>query len=173
LSLVWRYRIPSKDFTTANQNDGHSRQFRLGLSRSVMPRMTVFAEGRYSAFNPMETRYAQMTVPYNQTIANQNRSRAGTLGFLLAATPNVRVRTSVDASSTKYLALEANSRLVRRDTQTRTSLGLQIAGRALSKRMERFSLTINASTTRNDSTVRQYDYKRSDASVVLNYQFGN
>ena len=58
-------RIPSKDFTTANQNDGHSRQFRLGLSRSVMPRMTVFAEGRYSAFNPMETRYAQMTVPYN------------------------------------------------------------------------------------------------------------
>ena len=166
-------RIPSKDFTTANQNDGHSRQFRLGLSRSVMPRMTVFAEGRYSAFNPMETRYAQMTVPYNQTIANQNRSRAGTLGFLLAATPNVRVRTSVDASSTKYLAIEANSRLVRRDTQTRTSLGLQIAGRALSKRMERFSLTINASTTRNDSTVRQYDYKRSDASVVLNYQFGN
>ena len=166
-------RIPSKDFTTANQNDGHSRQFRLGLSRSVMPRMTVFAEGRYSAFNPMETRYAQMTVPYNQTIANQNRSRAGTLGFLLAATPNVRVRTSVDASSTKYLALEANSRLVRRDTQTRTSLGLQIAGRALSKRMERFSLTINASTTRNDSTVRQYDYKRSDASVVLNYQLGN
>ena len=34
------------------------------------------------------------------------------------------------------MALEANSRLVRRDTQTRTSLGLQIAGRALSKRME-------------------------------------
>lgn len=92
--------------------------------------------------------------------------------FHLAATPKVRVRTSVDASSTKYLALEANSRLVHRDTQTRTSLGLQIGGRALSKRMERFSLTINASTTGNDSTVRQYDYKRSDASVVLNYQFG-
>ena len=51
--------------------------------------------------------------------------------------------------------------------------GTQVAGRALSKRMERFSLTINASTTRNDSTVRQYDYKRSDASVVLNYQLGN
>ena len=83
-----------------------------------MPRMTVFAEGRYSAFNPMETRYAQMTIPYNQSIANQNRSRAGTLGFLLAATPNARLRASVDASSTKYTALEANSRLVRRDTQT-------------------------------------------------------
>ena len=114
-----------------------------------------------------------MTIPYNQSIANQNRSRAGTLGFLLAATPNARLRASFDASSTKYTALEANSRLVRRDTQTRTSLGLQIAGRALSPEMERFSLTINASTTRNDSTVRHYDYKRSDASIVLNYQFGD
>ena len=166
-------RIPSKDFTTANQNDGHSRQFRLGLSRSVLPQMTVFAEGRYGAFNPMETRYTQMTVPYNQAIANQNRSRAGTLGFLVAATPNVRIRASVEASSTKYLALEANSRLIRRDTQTRTSLGMQVAGRAISDRLERFSLAVNASTTRNDSTVRQYDYKRSDASIVLNYQFGD
>lgn len=166
-------RIPSNAFTTANQNDGHSRQFRLGLSRAVMPRMTVFAEGRYAAFNPMEDRFTQLTIPHNQAIANQNRSRAATLGFLVAASPNVRLRASVDASSTKYMALEANSRLVRRDTQTRTSLGMQIAGGAVSKNLERFSLAINASTARNDSTVRQYDYKRSDASIILNYQIGD
>ena len=50
---------------------------------------------------------------------------------------------------------------------------MQVAGRAISDRLERFSLALNASTTRNDSTVRQYDYKRSDASIVLNYQFGD
>ena len=166
-------RIPSKNFTTANQNDGHSQQFRLGFSRSLLPQMTGFVEGRYGAFNPMETRYAQSTIPYNQAIANQNRSRGGTVGLLVAATPNVRVRASLDASDTKYMALEANSRLVRRDTQTRASLGLQIAGRAFSQKLERFSLAVNASTTKNDSTVRQYDYKRSDASVVLNYQLGD
>ena len=166
-------RIPSKDFTTANQNDGHSRQFRIGLSRNVMPRMTVFAEGRYAAFNPMEDRFVERTIPHNQSIANQNRSRAGTFGFLVAASPNVRLRASVDASNTKYMALEANSQLVRRDTQTRASLGMQIAGGAVSKNLERFSLAINASTTRNDSTVRQYDYERSAASIVLNYQFGD
>ena len=38
-------RIPSKNFSTANQNDGHSRSFRLGLSRSITPRLTVFGEG--------------------------------------------------------------------------------------------------------------------------------
>ena len=45
-------RIPSNAFTTANQNDGHSRQFRLGLSRAVMPRMTVFAEGALRRVQP-------------------------------------------------------------------------------------------------------------------------
>ena len=86
----------------------------------------------------MEDRFTQLTIPHNQAIANQNRSRAATLGFLVAASPNVRLRASVDASSTKYMALEANSRLVRRDTQTRTSLGMQIAGGAVSKNLERF-----------------------------------
>ena len=50
---------------------------------------------------------------------------------------------------------------------------MQIAGGAVSKNLERFSLAINASTARNDSTVRQYDYKRSDASIILNYQIGD
>jgi hypothetical protein len=46
-------RIPSTNFSTANQNDGHSRSFKLGLSGSLLPQLTLFAEGRYTAFNPM------------------------------------------------------------------------------------------------------------------------
>ena len=57
-------RIPSTNFSTANQNDGHSRSFKLGLSRSLLPQLTLFAEGRYTAFNPMETRFASSTIAY-------------------------------------------------------------------------------------------------------------
>ena len=166
-------RIPSQNFTTANQNDGHSRSFRLGLSRAIMPRLTVFGEGSYNAFNPMETRYAAATIPYMQSHANQNRSQAGTIGALFAASPNVRVRASIDASDSKYPNSDPTSKIYRRDTQTRASLGMQVAGRAFSRTLEKFSLGLNASVTRNDSNIRQYDYKRSDATITVNYQLAN
>ena len=50
---------------------------------------------------------------------------------------------------------------------------MQIAGQALSQKLEKFSLGINASTTKNDSNIRQYDYKRSDASIIVNYRLAD
>ena len=117
----------------------------------------------------METRFSTFTIPYMQAKANQNRRQAGTIGVLVAATPNVRVRASVDASDSKYDNQDPTSKKFRRDTRTRTSIGMQIAGQALSQKLEKFSLGINASTTKNDSNIRQYDYKRSDASITVNY----
>lgn len=166
-------RIPSRKFTTANQNDGHSRSFKLGLSRPILPQLIVFAEGSYNAFNPMETRFSTFTIPYMQAKANQNRRQAGTIGVLVAATPNVRVRASVDASDSKYDNQDPTSKKFRRDTRTHTSIGMQIAGQALSQKLEKFSLGINASTTKNDSNIRQYDYKRSDASIIVNYRLAD
>lgn len=163
-------RIPSKNFSTANQNDGHSRSFRLGLSRSITPRLTVFGEGSYSAFNPMETRYSRGTVPFTQAHANQNRRQAGSVGLFLAASPNVRLRVGVDASDSKYPNRDPTSKIYRRDTQTRSSIAMQIAGQAFSDKFDGFSLALSASTTKNDSNIRQYDYKRSDASITLRYQ---
>ena len=166
-------RIPSRNFTTANQNDGHSRSFKLGLSRAILPQLTVFGEGSYNSFNPMETRFERNTIPYMQARANQNRRQSGTIGLLYAPTPNVRLRASVDASDSKYLNQDPTSKKYRRDTQTRTSLGMQIAGQAVSQKLEKFSLGINASTTKNDSNLKQNDYKRSDASITVNYRFAD
>lgn len=166
-------RIPSQNFSTANQNDGHSRSFKLGLSRAILPQLTVFGEGSYNTFNPMETRFSRMTIPYMQAHANQNRRQAGTIGVLYAATPNVRLRASVDASDSKHLNQDPTSKKYRRDTQTRTSLGMQIAGQAVSRKLEKFSLGISASTTKNDSNLKQNDYKRSDASITVTYRLAD
>ena len=166
-------RMPAQNFTTANQNDGHSRSFKLGLSRAILPQLTVFGEASYNSFNPMETRFARNTIPYMQAHANQNRRQAGTVGVLYAASPNVRLRASVDASDSKYLNRDPTSKKYRRDTQTRTSLGVQIAGQAVSRKLAKFSLGISASTTKNDSNLRQNDYKRSDASITVNYRLAD
>jgi len=50
---------------------------------------------------------------------------------------------------------------------------MQIAGQAVSRKLEKFSLGISASKTRNESNIRQYDYRRSDASLTVNYQLAN
>jgi hypothetical protein len=83
------------------------------------------------------------------------------------------MRASVDASDSKYDNEDPTSKKYRRDTQTRTSIGMQIAGQAVSRKLEKFSLGINASTTKNDSNIRQYDYKRSDASITMNYRLAD
>ena len=166
-------RIPSASFSTANQNDGHSRGYTLGLSRSILSQLRVYAEGRYAAFNPMETRFSQNTIPYLQARANQNRQQSGTIGVVYTATPHVQLRASVDASDSKYETRDPTSKKYRRDTRTRTSLGMQIAGQAVSQKLAKFSLGFSASTTRNDSNLRQNDYKRSDASLTMNYQLAN
>lgn len=166
-------RIPSTNFSTANQNDGHSRSFKLGLSRSFLPQLTVFAEASYTAFNPMETRFPSRTIPYMQSKANQNRRQAGTVGALFAPTANIRLRAGIDASDGKYDNQDPTSKKYRRDTQTRASIGLQIAGQAVSRKFEKFSLAVSASTTKNDSNLRQNDYRRSDASITVNYQLAD
>ena len=166
-------RIPSRKFSTANQNDGHSRSFKLGLSRSILSRLTLFGEASYTSFNPMETRFAAATIPYTQAKANQNRRQIGTVGVLFTATPHIRVRASVIASDSKYLNIDPTSKKYRRDTQTRSTIGMQIAGQAVNRKLEKFSLGISASKTRNESNIRQYDYRRSDASLTVNYQLAN
>ena len=50
---------------------------------------------------------------------------------------------------------------------------MQIAGQAVSQKLEKFSIGINASTTKNDSNLKQNDYKRSDASITVNYRFAD
>ena len=166
-------RIPSTSFSTANQNDGHSRGYRLGLSRSLLSRLLVYTEGSYDAFNPMETRFSQNTIPYAQALANQNRQQSGTIGVVYTATPHVQLRASVDASDSKYEARDPTSKKFRRDKRTRSSVGIRIAGGTASRKLEKFSLGFNASTTRNDSNLRQNDYKRSEASLTVNYQLAN
>ena len=59
---------------------------------------------------------------------------------------------------------------MRRDTQTRQSLGLQISGAAFSSNLGGMMMSLNASTTKNDSNILQYDYKRSDVSLNVSYQ---
>ena len=166
-------RIPSTRFTTANQNDGHSRGYRIGLSRSFLSRLTAYAEARYDSFNPMEARYSQNTISYAQALANQNRKQSGTIGMTYLVTPNILLQASVAASDSKYDARDPTSKKFRRDKRTRSSVGIRIAGGAASRKLEKFSLGFNASTTRNDSNLRQNDYKRSDASLTVNYQLAN
>ncbi len=166
-------RIPSTSFSTANQNDGHSRGYTLGLSRSLLSRLLVYAEGSYDAFNPMETHFSQNTIAYSQARANQNRQQSGTIGVVYTATPHVQLRASVDASDSKYETRDPTSKKYRRDKRTRTILGMRIAGQAVSQKLAKFSLGFSASTTRNDSNLRQNDYKRSDASLTMNYQLAN
>jgi len=166
-------RIPSTKFSTANQNDGHSRSFKLGLSGSLLPQLTLFAEGRYTAFNPMETRFPSRSIAYTQSKANQNRRQAGTISALFAPTPNLRLRASIDASDSKYDNQDPTSKRYRRDTQNRASIGLQIAGQAVSRKFEDFSLAISAATTKNDSNLKQNDYKRADASITVTYRLAD
>jgi hypothetical protein len=83
------------------------------------------------------------------------------------------VRASVDASDSKYDNEDPTSKKYRRDTQTRTSIGMQIAGQTVSRKLEKFSLGINVSTTKNDSNIKQNDYKRSDASITMNYRLAD
>ncbi len=166
-------RIPSTKFSTVNQNDGHSRSFRIGLSRSILPPLTIFGETSYTAFNPMENRFRAATIAYMQSKANQNHRQTTTIGLLVAATPNVRLRLSVDASDSKFDNQDPTSKKFRRDTQTRTSIGVQIAGQTVAQKLEKFTLGISASTNRNASNIKQHDYKRSDAAITVNYRLAD
>ena len=43
-------------------------------------------------------------------------------------------------------------------------------GTLFSQNLSAMTIGLSASTTRNDSNIRQYDYKRSDTSLTLNYK---
>ena len=163
-------QIPSSSFVTANQNDGHSRTFKLGASASLIPEITVFAQGTYGAFNPMETRYNAMTTAYLLSHGNANRSKSGTIGIAGSPTKYSRLTASVTATDTKYPNMENTSRKFRQDDQTRTALGLQLAGGMFGETMQNFSFALNASQTKNDSNIKQYDYKKSDVSLTMRYR---
>ena len=135
-----------------------------------MPRMTVFAEGRYAAFNPMEDGFVERTIPYNQSIALVEVA-PGHSAFL---SPHRRMFVYGQASTHRARNIWRLKPTVSLCVahKTRASLGMQIAGGAVSKILSG-SVLRSTHRPRNDSTVGQYDYERSDASIVLNYQFGD
>ena len=135
-----------------------------------MSRYSVFAERSLSTFNPMESRFAAGTNAHNQSLAIANRTEGATIGFAVAPTRYTRMNASIASSEAKYINLEQTSRKFRRDSQTRMSLGFQVSGAAFSDRLGGMTFGINASTTKNDSNIMQYDYKRSDVSMTLSYQ---
>ena len=56
-------RVSSSAFITADQNDAHSRDYRLGISRTFLSRFALFAEGSHSTFNPTESRRTPGNMP--------------------------------------------------------------------------------------------------------------
>jgi hypothetical protein len=133
-------------------------------------RFTLFAEVNHTKFDPTQSRRTPGTNAYLQLMANASRTNGGTVGLMVSPTRFSRVTASMASSKTKYPNLEPTSRKMRRDTQTRHSLGLQIYGAAFSSNLGGMMMSLNASTTKNDSNILQYDYKRSDVSLNVSYQ---
>lgn len=163
-------RVSSAAFTTADQNDGHSRDYRLGISRTFLSRFALFAEGSHRTFNPTESRRTPGTNAFNALMANANRTKGATIGLAVSPNKFSRVTASISANEAKYPNLEPTSRKFRRDSQIKHSVGLQISGAAFSDKLGSMMIGLNASTTRNDSNIMQYDYKRSDVSMTMSYQ---
>lgn len=163
-------RVSSATFSTADQNDGHSRNYRLGISRNFLSRFALFAEGSHSTFNPTESRRTPGTNAFNALMANASRTKGIMAGIAVSPTRYSNVTVSVSASDAKYANQEPTSRKFRRDSQTVHSVGLQLSGLALSDKLAGMMIGLNASTTTNDSNIMQYDYKRSDVSMTVSYQ---
>ena len=164
-------QITSGKFATANQNDGEARSFSAGLSASVFPFVMIFAEGAYSTFNPKEDRFSAQTNAYSQSRGNANTNQSGTFGLAASLADKAKLTASVTAIDTKYEHIDFTSQLYRRDGQTRQSLNLLVKGRSISRKLENISFSLAGSLTRNDSNIRQFDYKRKDASLMMHYEF--
>ncbi len=163
-------KVSSAAFTTADQNDGHSRAYRIGVSRSIGDHFTLFAEANRTRFMPTESRRTPGTNAFRQLIANASTTNGGSIGVAVSPTSFSRVTVSTAATRTKYPNIEPTSMKFRRDKQTRHSLGMQLSGAAFSPDLGGMMMSLNASTTKNDSNILQYDYKRSDVSLNLSYQ---
>ena len=163
-------KVSSAAFTTADQNDGHSRAYRIGLSRRVADRFTLFAEASRTNFNPTEARRTPGTNAYLQLMANASNTNGGLIGLAVTPTQYSRLSATIAATKSKYPHMEPTSQKFRSDTQTKHGIGAQISGAAISPKLGGMMMSINASTTRNNSNIMQYDYKRSDVSLNVSYQ---
>ena len=74
-------KVSSAAFTTADQNDGHSRAYRAGVSRRLGERFTIFAEANRTTFNPTEARRTPGTNAYLQLMANASTTNGGSVGL--------------------------------------------------------------------------------------------
>ena len=119
---------------------------------------------------PTESRRTPGTNAFRQLIANASTTNGGSIGVAVSPTSFSRVTVSTAATRTKYPNIEPTSMKFRRDKQTRHSLGMQLSGAAFSPDLGGMMMSLNASTTKNDSNILQYDYKRSDVSLNLSYQ---
>lgn len=160
-------------FATANQNDGHSASYRIGVSGTLFSRINLFAEGRIATFNPMETRFATNSMAYRMSVANKNKAETATAGLVIPLSDWGRLNASIAGTNTKYPNIGVTSQMIRRDSRQRTSVGVQVNGTLLSPTLSAMTIDLSGSITRNDSNIRQYDYKRSDASLLVNYRLAD
>lgn len=157
-------------FATANQNDGHATSYRFGMSGTLFSTISVFGEGRIATFNPMEEQFAANTMPQRMSAANKNKAETATAGIAIPLSDWGRISASIAGTNTRYPNIEVTSQIHRRDYKQRTSIGLLVNGTLFSRNLSAMTIGLSGATTRNDSTIRQYDYKRSDVSLTVNYR---
>ena len=157
-------------FATANQNDGHASSYRFGMSGTLFSNISVFGEGRIATFNPMEDQFAANSMPQRMSAANKNKAETATAGIAIPLSDWGRISASIAGTNTRYPNIEVTSQIHRRDYKQRTSIGLLLNGTLFSRNLSTMTLALSGATTRNDSTIRQYDYKRSDISLTVTYR---
>ena len=157
-------------FATANQNDGHATSYRFVMSGTLFSTISVFGEGRIATFNPMEEQFAANTMPQRMSAANKNKAETATAGMAIPLSDWGRISASIAGTNTRYPNIEVTSQIHRRDYKQRTSIGLLVNGTLFSRNLSAMTIGLSGATTRNDSTIRQYDYKRSDVSLTVNYR---
>lgn len=139
----------------------------------MFSRINLFAEGRIATFNPMETHFVANTKAHRMSVANKNKAETATAGFAIPLSDWGRLNASIAGTNTKYPNTEVTSQMIRRDSRQRTRVGMQVNGTLLSPHLSAMTIDFSGSITRNDSNIRQYDYKRSDASLLVNYRLAD
>ena len=113
---------------------------------------------------------AANTMPQRMSAANKNKAETATAGMAIPLSDWGRISASIAGTNTRYPNIEVTSQIHRRDYKQRTRIGLLVNGTLFSRNLSAMTIGLSGATTRNDSTIRQYDYKRSDVSLTVNYR---
>ena len=158
-------------FTTADQGDGDSIDLSFGVDKSIRPNLIGSSKLSLTKFQPYKSQFASGSAAYLSSQANERGTKSLNLSLTNLLTNDSRLQMGYTYTSSKNKFADITANKIRKDSNKTLSISYFKAGKEVSSALNDWNFIGTVNRTDNNSNISQFEFNKTDFSLVATRAF--